>query len=392
MKASQKTLLPQPESGQQADTSVLESSTDTSAETASSSQQEQEPGSGQSSVSRPVISLPGSSSQPEVSSDKRTISQSGSDTAEETLRQVVIESGDVTLANKTITGNLFIMESAEGQVRLENLTVEGGIYVYGADLVELRDVHTPLLRLQRDNLLVTAVAQGTTQIEKTLVMCNATLRERNLGDSPGFAAVQVESGGVLIKNNISLLSVRLDSLVVNFNSRISLSTNTYIQQVDANAKLYLGGIGEVADLVVRNDYVQYTTPPENITVKRGYEEPVQVEPVYEADENGEAQEQMETDVASVKLDTPEDIELYEENGFLTVHFTQVSVNDGYSVALYVDGKQDKVVFTDIDENSISLGDIDLYRGARCYVKVKALGSLEDNTVDSEYGKSRRYLF
>ena len=229
-----------------------------------SSGTEEEPSSEEESeASRPVIGG-GDTSQPvQVKSDKLNITESGEYTEEETLRQVVIRAGEVTLANKTITGDLFIMDEVYGDVKLENVSVAGTIYVYGSDLLELDAVTTPTLRLQRDDLPLSVMARGKSRIDTTLILCSATLRERALGKSEGFVAIQSENGGLLIKNNISLLSVHLDQLTVNYNSRISLSSGTEVKQADANAKLTLAGLGKVEDLVVRNDFV--STPSSRIT-------------------------------------------------------------------------------------------------------------------------------
>lgn len=105
----------------------------------------------------------------------------------------------------------------------------------------LDSVTVPNARFQRDNQQLNVMVKGDSQIDNTLVMCSATLRERALGRSEGFVNMQVENGGILIKNNISLLSVHLDQLTVNYNSRISLSSGTEIKQADANAKLTLAG-------------------------------------------------------------------------------------------------------------------------------------------------------
>ena len=199
-----------------------------------------------------------SSSQAEKT-DKITITQSGEYAGIDPMKQVVIRTGEVTIRDMTITGDLFIMDEVTGDVTLENVTIEGNLYVYGSDLLTLDSVTVPNARFQRDNQQLNVMVKGDSQIDNTLVMCSATLRERALGRSEGFVNMQVENGGILIKNNISLLSVHLDQLTVNYNSRISLSSGTEIKQADANAKLTLAGLGKVQDLVVRSDYVQYTS-------------------------------------------------------------------------------------------------------------------------------------
>ena len=304
-----------------------------------------------------------SSSQAEKA-DKITITQSGEYAGIDPMKQVVIRTGEVTIRDMTITGDLFIMDEVTGDVTLENA------------------------RFQRDNQQLNVMVKGDSQIDNTLVMCSATLRERALGRSEGFVNMQVENGGILIKNNISLLSVHLDQLTVNYNSRISLSSGTEIKQADANAKLTLAGLGKVQDLVVRSDYVQYTVDPDNITVKRGYADPVKVDQEYEADENGEASL---LDTESLQLDTPEDVWLYEEDGYLCLEYSHVDANDGYYVVVYKGSDRLLSVYTDVDEEQLVLTEMDpSWQGKRFYAKVKALGSVYDSTEDSEFGDSETF--
>ena len=166
-----------------------------------------------------------SSSQAEKT-DKITITQSGEYAGIDPMKQVVIRTGEVTIRDMTITGDLFIMDEVTGDVTLENVTIEGNLYVYGSDLLTLDSVTVPNARFQRDNQQLNVMVKRDSQIDNTLVMCSATLRERALGRSEGFVNMQVENGGILIKNNISLLSVHLDQLTVNYNSRISLSSGS----------------------------------------------------------------------------------------------------------------------------------------------------------------------
>lgn len=328
-----------------------------------------------------------SSSQAEKT-DKITITQSGEYAGIDPMKQVVIRTGEVTIRDMTITGDLFIMDEVTGDVTLENVTIEGNLYVYGSDLLTLDSVTVPNARFQRDNQQLNVMVKGDSQIDNTLVMCGATLRERALGRSEGFVNMQVENGGILIKNNISLLSVHLDQLTVNYNSRISLSSGTEIKQADANAKLTLAGLGKVQDLVVRSDYVQYTVDPDNITVKRGYADPVKVDQEYEADENGEASL---LDTESLQLDTPEDVWLYEEDGYLCLEYSHVDANDGYYVVVYKGSDRLLSVYTDVDEEQLVLTEMDpSWQGKRFYAKVKALGSVYDSTEDSEFGDSETF--
>lgn len=327
------------------------------------------------------------SSQPEKT-DKITITQAGEYAGIDPMKQVVIRASEVTVRDMTITGDLFIMDGVSGDVTLENVTIGGNLYVYGSDLLTLDSVKVPSARFQRDNHPVNVMVKGDSQIDNTLMMCSGTLRERGLGRSEGLVNMQVENGGLLIKNNVSLLSVHLDQLTVNYNSRISLSSGSEVKQADANAKLALAGLGKVKDLVVRSDYVQYTVEPDNITVKRGFDDPVKVDPEYDVDEDGHP---TLLDTESLQLPAPEEVLLYEEDGYLCLEYGHVEANDGYYVVVYKGSDRLVNLYTDVDEEELILTEMDpSWQGKRFYAKVKALGSVYDSTVDSEFGDSETF--
>ena len=327
------------------------------------------------------------SSQPEKT-NKITITQAGEYAGIDPMKQVVIRAGEVTVRDMTITGDLFIMDGVSGDVTLENVTIGGNLYVYGSDLLTLDSVKVPSARFQRDNQPVNVMVKGDSQIDNTLMMCSGTLRERGLGRSEGLVNMQVENGGLLIKNNVSLLSVHLDQLTVNYNSRISLSSGSEVKQADANAKLALAGLGKVQDLVVRSDYVQYTVEPDNITVKRGFDDPVKVDPEYDVDEDGHP---TLLDTESLQLPAPEEVLLYEEDGYLCLEYGHVEANDGYYVVVYKGSDRLVNLYTDVDEEELILTEMDpSWQGKRFYAKVKALGSVYDSTVDSEFGDSETF--
>lgn len=312
---------------------------------------------------------------------KLTISQAGTYDTPHTYRQIIISVGGVSLKNKVIEGDLFILDSVGSQeIQLENVEVRGNIYLYGGDPVTMVDVTAPNLRIQRDAGAVPLTLVGDTTIDRTLVMCNATLREKNMqGD--GFVTLQVEDGGILSRINLTLMSVRADTLISNFDSRVTLSSGAVVKELQANMPMTVAGKGELKNLVVRNDRVQYEQKPENITVKRGYDAPVQIMGQYAPDdEDGEG-----TLDTRIQLDQPSEVYLYEENGALCVDYSHVSGNNGYYIAVYVNGRQQEVLYTQLNEESFLIDDdISKYQGERLYVRVKALGDSYDDTRDSKY--------
>ena len=97
------------------------------------------------------------------------------------------------------------------------------------------------------------------------------------------------------------------------------------------------------------------------------------------------------DTESLQLDTPEDVWLYEEDGYLCLEYSHVDANDGYYVVVYKGSDRLLSVYTDVDEEQLVLTEMDpSWQGKRFYAKVKALGSVYDSTEDSEFGDSETF--
>ena len=134
---------------------------------------------------------------------------------------------------------------------------------------------------------------------------------------------------------------------------------------------------------MRSDYVQYTVDPDNITVKRGYADPVKVDQEYEADKTGRprcwtpkacswtrrkmsgSMRKMGTSVWSTAMWTP-----------MTATMWWYSEGSDRLLSVYTDVDEEQLVLTEMDPS---------WQGKRFYAKVKALGSVYDSTEDSEFG-------
>lgn len=87
------------------------------------------------------------------------------------------------------------------------------------------------------------------------------------------------------------------------------------------------------------------------------------------------------------------MELYDEGGFLTLEYSHVAANDGYYVVVYMGSERLKSVYTDVDEESLTIIELnEEHEGKRFYAKVKALGSVYDSTEDSEFGDSDTFRY
>ena len=70
---------------------------------------------------------------------------------------------------------------------LENVIVEGKLYVYGGGEIELKDVVAPNMTVQRSSDGFHITATGNTKINNTVLKAHATLEEKRLADdAEGF--------------------------------------------------------------------------------------------------------------------------------------------------------------------------------------------------------------
>ena len=110
------------------------------------------------------------------------------------IEGVLITAPDVVLINTVVKGNLTIGEGVgEGEVTLDNVTVEGETFVYGGGENSIYFIDTILVKVtvKKDNGKVRLVAQGTTSVEYVLLESGAKIEEDLDSGSDGFGDVEV---------------------------------------------------------------------------------------------------------------------------------------------------------------------------------------------------------
>lgn len=181
-----------------------------------------------------------------------------------------IDTGAVTIANKTFVGNLYI-KVPSGTVTLKNVDIQGTLYVHsGSDWVKLYDVNAAKLEIDsKDTSRV--FASRDTELSNVTVKSEAILEEGGLfSNSRGFTNVTVNApkGTTLTMKNLALnlLTTRSDCDVV-------YDDDTIINYVYTYAPTDLYGYGQINRLYCYSDGVYYDAKPLYIETGRGYASP-----------------------------------------------------------------------------------------------------------------------
>ena len=87
--------------------------------------------------------------------NKLTYNSKGTYDDSQICKSLSIGASGVTVKNKTVKGDLTIQSGVgkSGTVKLENVIVEGKLYVYGGGEIELKDVVAPNMTVQRLSLI-----------------------------------------------------------------------------------------------------------------------------------------------------------------------------------------------------------------------------------------------
>ena len=225
----------------------------------------------------PPSPAPGNSSQAPVQAVQNQLEYNSKGTYDDsqTCTSLSIGSSGVTVKNKTVKGDLTIQKGVgkSGTVKLENVTVEGKLYVYGGGEIELKDVTASNMTVQRSSDVFHITATGNSKINNTVLKAHATLEEKRLADdAEGFMRVTLMESTqiwyeVFIKNAV------LTEIAVYSPANIDLSSNTRTGKVVAAANVHFTGKGQIGTLQVKADRVSYSVEPKKILVKGGCEEP-----------------------------------------------------------------------------------------------------------------------
>lgn len=229
-------------------------------------------------VSRPSVPAwtppASSSSQAPAVQSKLTYNTKGTYDDTQTCNSLTIGASGVTVKNKTVKGDLTIQNGVgkSGTVKLENVTVQGKLYVYGGGEIELKDVTASSMTVQRSSDAFHITATGKTKINNTILKAHATLEEKKLADdAEGFMRVTLMES-TQIWYEVSIKNAVLTEIAVYSPANISLSSNTKVGTVVAADSVHFTGKGQIGTLKVKADRVSYAVKPKKIENK-GYEDP-----------------------------------------------------------------------------------------------------------------------
>lgn len=197
-------------------------------------------------------------------------SQKGTYSESKVYQDGYIDTGSVTIANKTFVGSLYI-KVPSGTVTLKNVDIQGTLYVHsGSDWVKLYDVNASKLEVEsKDTSRV--FASRDTELSNVSIKSETILEEGGLfSNSRGFTNVTVNApkGTTLTMKNLALnlLTTRSDCDVV-------YDDDTIINYVYTYAPTDLYGYGQINRLYCYSNGVYYDAKPLYIETGRGYASP-----------------------------------------------------------------------------------------------------------------------
>lgn len=214
------------------------------------------------------------SGAPKPASGKSYVSarfnKSGSYSESKVYKNGYIDAGNVTISNKTFTGDLYI-DVPSGTVTLKNVDVQGTIRLTdGSDWVKLYDVNAGALTI--DNKDISRVfASRDTAVNAVNVKSSAVLEEGGLfTNSVGFRDVTVDAAK---GSSLTLRNLNLNKLRTNTACDVVYDGNTIINYVYTYAPTELYGNGQINRLYCNSNGVYYDTKPLYIQTGKGYATP-----------------------------------------------------------------------------------------------------------------------
>ena len=197
-------------------------------------------------------------------------SQKGTYSESKVYQDGYIDTGSVTIANKTFVGSLYI-KVPSGTVTLKNVDIQGTLYVHsGSDWVKLYDVNASKLEVESEDTS-RVFASRDTELSNVSIKSETILEEGGMfSNSRGFTNVTVNApkGTTLTMRNLALnlLTTRSDCDVV-------YDDDTIINYVYTYAPTDLYGYGQINRLYCYSDGVYYDAKPLYIETGRGYATP-----------------------------------------------------------------------------------------------------------------------
>jgi hypothetical protein len=198
----------------------------------------------------------------------------GPATGSETIAgNVTVATGDVRLQNKVVKGDLIIAESVgDGDVFLDNITVEGNTYVRGGGK---NSIH--INGGSYTNVVIEDTPDGGTRVVATnteginIVVATAQAGEQVILEGT-FANVEVTATNA----NVSTQGqTTIQNMTVNNTATVNVAAGTTVNTVTLNAVATVSGEGTVTNANVNVSGTTITAPVDTITPGEGVEPPSQ---------------------------------------------------------------------------------------------------------------------
>lgn len=197
-------------------------------------------------------------------------SQKGTYSESKVYQDGYIDTGSVTIANKTFVGSLYI-KVPSGTVTLKNVDIQGTLYVHsGSDWVKLYDVNASKLEVEsKDTSRV--FASRDTELSNVSIKSETILEEGGMfSNSRGFTNVTVNAPK---DTTLTMKNLALNLLTTRSDCDVVYDDDTIINYVYTYAPTDLYGYGQINRLYCYSDGVYYDAKPLYIETGRGYATP-----------------------------------------------------------------------------------------------------------------------
>ncbi|ETT79632.1 S-layer domain-containing protein [Paenibacillus sp. FSL R7-277] len=197
---------------------------------------------------------------------------------------VVVSVPGITLRNMNITGNLLLGEGiAEGDVRLQNVTVRGNTAIEGGGVnsIHLADSTLGSVRVDKEDGSVRVVAEGKTQIHNLEIQSAAAVESLTGAEiSTLTLSPEIPADARILLNGsfkaVNILASRLNielsgGTIETFNvdktaGSNKLSNSSNIKSMTMNAGIQISGKGNIGNAVVNASGITMENAPGKLTI------------------------------------------------------------------------------------------------------------------------------
>ncbi len=222
-------------------------------------------------IAQPTSTTPTPTSVANKSYSSARFSKKGTYSESKIYKNGYIDVGDVTISNKTFTGDLYIKVPSD-TVTLKNVDVQGTIYVNsGSDWVKLYDVHAGALTVENKKGTSRVFASRDTSLDNVNIKTDTVLEEGGLySQSKGFVNVTVNGSK---GTTLTIKNLKLNKLKTVTDCDVVYDSDTIINYAYTYAPTELYGYGQINRLYCYSDGVYYDAKPLYIETGRGYATP-----------------------------------------------------------------------------------------------------------------------